>query len=501
MYFFPDRLLVSSPRGMGAIPYDELQVKVESRRFIESDPAPPDAMEVGATWQYVNRDGSPDRRFANNRRLPVLLYEQVSFTSASGLNEVLQLSRTGGGESFRSAISALARIARVRKMAPEPPQPRPVTVATPQALEPGASAVVLPHGRFEGEVNGDVDSQLQGRAVFGAQDNAKGDRIFYIVLRHQGREADGEHSLTLSNRLPGLPAPGTYTFGDMGPRSFVAGYSHETPGGASGMYSPVEGGTLEIEQVTEGQVRGTVSFRAHGHNTYNLWAVEGHVRLRARFAAEWIEGDPYELSRLPGEIRATSEVDDEDEFALLDSTADDEVDLDSFALGVIGHIVLGVALPSVLDVFAAAGVHESEVRHAEALIFAAFPIDTLIQVGHLGAKGEEVRSAIRRAVAVHTALLAGISADAMLGLVEARFNEYAETTFEADLLTVREDGMTDLAERAYHRIVGGDTDDYDLLVSLFTHFATFSETWEYGARLAELFDEYELHGNTMWGEE
>jgi hypothetical protein len=114
LYFFPDRLLVSSPRGMGAVSYDDLRITVEARRFIESDRVPPDAMEVGTTWQYVNRDGGPDRRFAANRRLPILLYEQLAFTSASGLNEVLQLSRTGGGEAFHSAVFELARMARGR---------------------------------------------------------------------------------------------------------------------------------------------------------------------------------------------------------------------------------------------------------------------------------------------------------------------------------------------------------------------------------------------------
>jgi hypothetical protein len=108
LYFFPDRLLVSSPQGTGAIGYDQLRIAVDTTRFVESGPVPPDGMVIGTSWQYQNRDGSPDRRFANNQELPTLLYEEIEFSSASGLHEILQLSRTGSGEAFRSAVAALA---------------------------------------------------------------------------------------------------------------------------------------------------------------------------------------------------------------------------------------------------------------------------------------------------------------------------------------------------------------------------------------------------------
>ena len=51
-----------------------------------------------------------DRRFNNNPRIPICLYDELHFRTASGLNEVLQLSRTGIGEGFASAVRHLGTI-------------------------------------------------------------------------------------------------------------------------------------------------------------------------------------------------------------------------------------------------------------------------------------------------------------------------------------------------------------------------------------------------------
>lgn len=42
-----------------------------SARFIEEETPPADAAVVDQTWRQVNRKGGPDRRFNNNRELPI----------------------------------------------------------------------------------------------------------------------------------------------------------------------------------------------------------------------------------------------------------------------------------------------------------------------------------------------------------------------------------------------------------------------------------------------
>lgn len=109
LHFFPDRVLVFDSSGVGAVSYSALRVSVNPTQFVEEESVPKDAEVVGETWRYVNKSGGPDRRFKENRRLPVCRYEEISLSSSTGLNELLQLSRCGVGRDFAEAISQLGR--------------------------------------------------------------------------------------------------------------------------------------------------------------------------------------------------------------------------------------------------------------------------------------------------------------------------------------------------------------------------------------------------------
>jgi hypothetical protein len=91
---------------VAGLSYGDVQVDCRQTRFIEDGAPPSDAMVVGETWQYLNRKGGPDRRFKNNRQLPVCLYGEIDFRSASGLNERIHCSRIDPAESFASAFAA-----------------------------------------------------------------------------------------------------------------------------------------------------------------------------------------------------------------------------------------------------------------------------------------------------------------------------------------------------------------------------------------------------------
>lgn len=114
LYFFPDRVLVFESKGVGAVSYENLVVGVEHAKFVESGTVPRDAEVVGRTWQYVNKRGGPDKRFKDNRELPVALYEDVRFTSDTGLNERIQLSKVGVSKSFIDAIREVKMATKVR---------------------------------------------------------------------------------------------------------------------------------------------------------------------------------------------------------------------------------------------------------------------------------------------------------------------------------------------------------------------------------------------------
>ena len=115
LYFFPDRLLVYAPEGVGAVSYDGLEISWGESRFIESGGVPADARVIDRTWRYVNKSGGPDKRFKDNREIPIALYGVVQIGSASGLKEVFQLSRTGIGQEFEKAVKGLAAALNFRE--------------------------------------------------------------------------------------------------------------------------------------------------------------------------------------------------------------------------------------------------------------------------------------------------------------------------------------------------------------------------------------------------
>ena len=110
LYFFPDRILMKDRNKYSSIGYDSLSLKVESSRFIESEALPADAKKVGETWKYVNKKGGPDKRFKDNRTLPICLYEDMLIQGGNGIQELIELSTVGPLSEFRDAIHALRSI-------------------------------------------------------------------------------------------------------------------------------------------------------------------------------------------------------------------------------------------------------------------------------------------------------------------------------------------------------------------------------------------------------
>jgi hypothetical protein len=110
LVFLPDRLLVVDPKTVRLISYSELRVSLFKSKVIgRAGKVPPDATVIGRTWQYVNKDGGPDRRFKNNPRRPVVLYQRVLLRGPHGFRETIQFSRSEGGSSFKRAITELGK--------------------------------------------------------------------------------------------------------------------------------------------------------------------------------------------------------------------------------------------------------------------------------------------------------------------------------------------------------------------------------------------------------
>jgi hypothetical protein len=115
MFFMPDIVLVQDGSRVGAVTYADLKVRWQDSRFIETERVPSDAKIVDHTWQHPNKSGGPDRRFEDNRQIPICLYETMHLTSNSGVNELIEFSRTGVVAAFVDGCRMLAALPQERK--------------------------------------------------------------------------------------------------------------------------------------------------------------------------------------------------------------------------------------------------------------------------------------------------------------------------------------------------------------------------------------------------
>lgn len=85
MLFLPEEFLTISPHGRCfAVPYSGLNYrrKIGIRVGIS---APAWAQPIGYVWQYMNKDGSPDRRYSNNLQIPQYQTWELDFSFGNGL--------------------------------------------------------------------------------------------------------------------------------------------------------------------------------------------------------------------------------------------------------------------------------------------------------------------------------------------------------------------------------------------------------------------------------
>ncbi len=137
LHFLPDQILIYTGR-YGSISYAQLFIEVRSTRFSETEPIPGDSRRIDTTWQYVNKSGEPDRRFNNNRQIPVLEYGEVTFSTATGLRIILQTSNSEKAKAFAGQFTAIRpsnTVAPVQATIPPPaalPSPVPPLIPIPQ---------------------------------------------------------------------------------------------------------------------------------------------------------------------------------------------------------------------------------------------------------------------------------------------------------------------------------------------------------------------------------
>ena len=113
LFLSPAFLAVQKKRGqVDLIDLTEISVIYSDVRFVESGEVPVDAVTIGYAWEKSNKDGSQDRRFAQNRQFPVVVYGELLLTSPTGLRECFQFSNADAARFMVGALSTYLKHVR-----------------------------------------------------------------------------------------------------------------------------------------------------------------------------------------------------------------------------------------------------------------------------------------------------------------------------------------------------------------------------------------------------
>jgi len=116
-YFMPDCILVYDSLGVGCVEHASLSFSTSAERFIEDGPVPSDSDVVDTTWKYANKRGGPDRRFKDNKEIPICLYGNLDLSTSAGLLCHLQTSKNDAPQSFSKQYSSYLKTIGVSRAA------------------------------------------------------------------------------------------------------------------------------------------------------------------------------------------------------------------------------------------------------------------------------------------------------------------------------------------------------------------------------------------------
>jgi len=113
LYFLPDRVLVRDGKRYSDVTYSLLTVRSSQQQFVGApgERVPKDSRQVGQTWQYVNVNGGPDKRYSKNPVRPIMLFGHLNLTSQTGLDWRVQTSRPDATSEVANILGRVPRTA------------------------------------------------------------------------------------------------------------------------------------------------------------------------------------------------------------------------------------------------------------------------------------------------------------------------------------------------------------------------------------------------------
>lgn len=121
IYFYPQFIIIQGKsEDFSLIEYSEIELRFSETRVTESGQIPKESNIVDYTWRFVNKDGSPDRRYSGNYPIPIVLYGEISIKSENRFNIRFLLGKIEEpynyvNELFKYQVMAYPEISRKRQ--------------------------------------------------------------------------------------------------------------------------------------------------------------------------------------------------------------------------------------------------------------------------------------------------------------------------------------------------------------------------------------------------
>jgi hypothetical protein len=123
-HFLPDMVVCRQGESLRAFSYGAIRFHASHETFIEEQGVPSDAQVIGHTWKYVRKDGGPDRRFNNNRQLPVCRYQAVGLSMDGAFERLFSKSHVAPPQGFERCLkdmtTVMSELRTVKDLLPPP---------------------------------------------------------------------------------------------------------------------------------------------------------------------------------------------------------------------------------------------------------------------------------------------------------------------------------------------------------------------------------------------
>lgn len=111
---------------------------------IEPGSVPADALRQGSVWEMTNKDGTRDKRYANNRQIPIMRYGRLKWSAPGEASRTYLISDVAAAKAFATAFANYQAALFAESNRPPPPGGRRRLGASSELIGLGLAVAKVP---------------------------------------------------------------------------------------------------------------------------------------------------------------------------------------------------------------------------------------------------------------------------------------------------------------------------------------------------------------------